>query len=173
MDAIEAIKTRFSVRNYISKNIPYEIVKEIIELGMNAPSAGNQKPWHFIVIDDKDIMNKIPNFHIHSKMLKKASLAILVCFDINLEKHKGMAVQDCSAATENILIAANAKGLGSVWLGIYPRDERIEGMRELLKIPKNIMPFSLIALGYPKKGYKKERIIEIDRVHYNKWKNMF
>lgn len=173
MDAIEAIKTRYSVRNYISKKIPNEVVKEIIELGMNAPSAGNEKPWHFIVIDDKNIMNKIPNFHIHSKMLEEASLAILVCFDINLEKHKGMAVQDCSAATENILIAANAKELGSVWLGIYPRDERIEGMRELLKIPKNIIPFSLISLGYPKKRYDKERVIEINRIHYNKWKNMF
>jgi nitroreductase len=172
MDAIEAIKTRYSVRKYITKNIPDKIVNELIELGMNAPSAGNEKPWHFIVIDDKDIMNEIPNFHIHSKMLKEASLAILVCFDTNLEKHKGMAVQDCSAATENILIAANAKGLGSVWLGIYPRDERIEGIRELLKIPKNIIPFSLISLGYPKEKYNKKRIIELDRIHYNKWKKV-
>ena len=173
MDAIEAIKTRYSVRNYITKKISYKTIKELIELGMNAPSAGNQKPWHFIVIDDKEILDKIPNFHEHSKMLKEASVAILVCFDIFLEKHKGMAVQDCSAATENILIAANAKGIGSVWLGVYPREKRIKGLKELLKIPKNIIPFSLISLGYPKVNNIKKRIIEIDKIHYNTWKNSF
>jgi nitroreductase len=171
MDAIKAIKTRFSIRQYTDKIISNKILCELIELGMNAPSAGNEKPWHFIIINNKELLNKIPDFHNHSKMLTEASSAILVCFDINLEKHKGMAVQDCSAATENILIAANAKGLGSVWLGIYPKENRMKGMKNLLDIPKNIIPFSLISLGYPKNIENKNRIIENNRIHYNMWNN--
>jgi nitroreductase len=169
MDAIKAIKTRYSIRKYTDKIIPKKTIYELIELGMNAPSAGNEKPWYFIIIDDKNILNSITNFHNHSDMLKDASAAILVCFDINLEKYKGMAVQDCSAATENILIAANAKGLGSVWLGIYPKKDRINGIKDLLYMPKNIIPFSLISLGFPKEIKIKNRIIDKNRIHYNIW----
>jgi len=114
MDAMEAIKTRRSIRKYLNKSIPNKTAYELIEMGMNAPSAGNEKPWHFVIIDKYEIFKKIPNFHPHSDMLKEAAIAILVCFDINLEKHPGMAVQDCSAATENILIAANAKLVGNI-----------------------------------------------------------
>jgi len=169
LDAIEAIKTRRSIRKYIKKSIPIKTVNELIEMGMNAPSAGDEKPWHFIIINKYEILKIIPNFHPHSNMLKEASLAILVCFDINLEKHKGMAVQDCSASTENILIAANAKGLGAVWLGIYPRKERIKGMIKLLNLPENIIPFSLISLGYPAENIVKKRNYDLARIHHNCW----
>ncbi len=169
MDAIEAIKTRRSIRKYLKKSIPNNIIKELIERGMDAPSAGNEKPWHYIIIDNHEILNTIPNFHPHAKMLKEASTAILICFDIKLEKHKGMAIQDCSAATENILIAANAKGLGAVWLGIYPRSERINEMKKILNIPENVSPFSLISLGYPaEKKIDKEKY-DLTRIHYNQW----
>ena len=171
MDAIKAIKTRRSIRKYIRKKIPNKTVNELIELGMNAPSAGNERPWYFIIINNYEILKKIPIFHPHSNMLKEASLAILICYDINLEKHKGMAVQDCAASTENILIAANAKGLGSVWLGIYPRQERMKGMIKLLNLPENIIPFSLISLGYPADNVVKERNIDLTRVHHNHWKS--
>jgi nitroreductase len=114
-------------------------------------------------------MKQITTFHPHSNMLKEAPLAILVCCDKQLEKHKGMWIQDCSAATENILIAANAKGLGSVWLGIYPRSERVNGMRSLLNIPEHVIPFSLISIGYPAEQKSKEDRYNNSRVHYNKW----
>jgi nitroreductase len=169
MDAIEAIKTRNSIRKYIKKKIPKKIIYELLEIGMCAPSAGNEKPWHFIIIDKNEILESIPKFHPHSNMLKEASIAILICIDKNLEKHKGMAVQDCSAATENILIAANAKNLGAVWLGIYPRPVRINGMKKLLNIPENIIPFSLISLGYPAEEKIKENRYDIKRIHYNHW----
>ena len=169
MDAIEAIKTRRSIRKYLNKSIPNKTAYELIEMGMNAPSAGNEKPWHFVIIDKYEIFKKITNFHPHSDMLKEAAIAILVCFDINLEKHTGMAVQDCSAATENILIAANAKGLGAVWLGIYPRLERIEGMKKILNIPENIIPVSLISIGYPKEEIIKENRYDKTRIHDNQW----
>jgi nitroreductase len=169
MDAIEAILTRRSVRKYIKKEISKETIKELIEAGMSAPSAGNQQPWHFIIIDKPTILEKVPTFHNHAQMLKNASIAILVCGDLNLESHKGMWTHDCSAATENILIAVRAKKLGAVWLGIYPREKRVKGMRSLLNLPNNVIPFSLISIGYPDEEQKRINRYNISRIHYNKW----
>ena len=169
MDALEAIFSRRSIRKYRKKPITDSLIKELLEAGMSAPSAGNEQPWHFIVITNLKILNTIPSFHPHSQMLKDASLAILVCLDLNLEIHKGMGFQDCSAATENILIAVNAIGLGAVWLGIYPREERVKGMRRLLNIPDNVLPFSLISIGYPAEQKQKENRYNNSRVHYNQW----
>lgn len=169
MDAMEAILTRRSVRKYDKKPISDQIVKELLEAAMSAPSAGNEQPWHFIMIDDPEILGKVPTFHSHAQMLKDASIAILVCSDMKLEKHKGMWFQDCSAATENILIAVRAKELGSVWLGIFPREERIKGMRQLLNIPGHVMPFSLISIGYPAEKQGRVNRFNTSRIHYNKW----
>jgi len=169
MDAMEVIFTRRSVRKYNKKSINENLIKELLEAAMSAPSAGNEQPWHFIIINDPDILNQIPSFHNHAKMLKDASIAILVCGDLNLEKHKGMWIQDCSAATQNILLAVRAKELGAVWLGIYPRLERIKGMKELTKLPENIMPFSLISIGYPAVSQEKVKRFDSSRIHENKW----
>ena len=169
MDAIEAILSRRSIRKYSNKSIPDSLIKEFVKIGMSAPSAGNEQPWHFIVITDTQILKNIPSFHPHSQMLKGASAAITVCLDTELETHKGMGLQDCSAATENILIAINADGLGGVWLGIYPREERIKGMRKLLNIPEHIIPISLISIGYPAEHKRREDRYNDSRVHYNQW----
>jgi len=169
MDAIEAILSRRSIRKYIKKPIPDSLIKEFLEVGMSAPSAGNEQPWHFIIISDPQILNEIPTFHPHSKMLENAASAILVCCNKKLEKHKGMGIQDCSAATENILIAVQAKGLGAVWLGIYPRKKRITGLRKLLNIPEHVIPFSLISIGYPAEQKPRADRYDISRVHYNQW----
>jgi nitroreductase len=169
MEAIEAILSRRSIRKYQHKKIPESIITKLLRIGMSAPSAGNQQPWHFIVITEPTILNEIPSFHNHAQMLREASAGILVCIDTNLEEHKGMAVQDCSAATENILIAITAIGLGAVWLGIYPREERMNGLRKILTIPDHIIPFSLISLGYPGEGKISEDRYQEERVHYNQW----
>lgn len=169
METIEAILTRRSVRKYIKKDISDKIVKELLEAGMSAPSAGNEQPWHFIIINEPSILEKVPTFHNHAQMLKDASIAILVCCDRDLDKHNGMWIQDCAAATENILLAVRAKNLGAVWLGIYPREIRVKGMRELLTIPENIIPFSLISIGYPNEEQKKINRYNSSRIHYNKW----
>jgi len=169
MDALEAIFSRRSIRKYRKKLLNDSLIKELLEAGMSAPSAGNEQPWHFIIINTPKLMNSIPTFHPHSKMLKEASLAILICLDYTLEKHKGMGIQDCSAATENILIAVNAKGLGAVWLGIHPREERVNGMRRLLNIPDNVLPFSLISIGHPAEKKQREKRYNDSRVHYNQW----
>ncbi|NHJ38485.1 MAG: nitroreductase family protein [Asgard group archaeon] len=169
MDAIEAILSRRSIRKYKKQPVPDELIKKFLEVAMCAPSAGNEQPWHFIIIDDPLILCKIPTFHNHAKMLKDASIAILVCCDMNLDHHNGMWIQDCSAASENMLIAINAEGLGAVWLGIYPREERITGLRGLLDIPDYIIPFSLISIGYPAEKLLKANRYNESRIHYNKW----
>jgi len=168
MEAIEAILTRRSIRRYTSKKISGELIRALLEAAMSAPSTGNKQPWHFIVIDERKLLDPIPTFHPYARMLKEAPLAILVCVDLELNK-EGFLVQDGSAATENILLAAHAKGLGAVWLGIYPLEERIEGMRRLLAIPKQILPLSLISIGYPVEGIPRENRFQSSRVHTNRW----
>lgn len=96
-------------------------------------------------------------------------MAILVCGDLKLEVHKDFWIQDCSAATENILIAAQAKGLGTVWLGIYPRTERIDGIRKLLNIPDNVIPLAVIPIGYPAEDKPPAVRFDSSRIHHNKW----
>jgi nitroreductase len=136
---------------------------------MSAPSANNQQPWQFVVIRDRDILDQIPKYHPYSAMLNEAPVAILVCGDLKSEKHKGYWVQDCSAATQNLLIAAQAKGLGAVWLGVHPREDRVDGTRKLLGLPEHIKPLSLIPIGY--KGEEKPPANRYDasKVHHNGW----
>jgi nitroreductase len=169
METIEAIMTRRSVRKYSDKKVPDDVVQQILQAAMSSPSAGNEQPWHFIVIKDRKTLLKIPSFHPHSHMLKNAALAILVCYDPGLEMFKGRGILDCSAATENILLAAHAMGLGAVWLGIYPVEERMNGMRKLLGLPSQIMPLSLVSMGYPAEKLKEENRYKQERVHYERW----
>ena len=168
MEAMEAILTRRSIRRYASSTIPDERVRDLLTAAMSAPSAGNEQPWHFVIIDDRKIMEKIPRFHPYASMLKEAPLAILVCVDGNLGV-EGFLIQDGSAATENLLLAAHAKGLGAVWLGIYPLKERMVGMRKLLGLPDSILPLALISLGYPAETIPAENRYHLQRVHTNRW----
>jgi nitroreductase len=166
---MKAILTRRSIRKYKPQSVPDEIIAELLTAAMCAPSAGNEQPWEFVVINDRKLLNRIPEFHPYATMLKEAPVAILVCGDLKREKHKDYWVQDCSAATENILIAVSEKKLGAVWLGIYPREERVAGLRKLLGIPENIVPFSLIAIGYPAEAKEPADRFDPVRVHQNRW----
>lgn len=169
MDAIEAILSRRSIRKYTSEPVPSEVVEELLKAAMSAPSAGNEQPWHFVVIDDRQILDEIPKFHPYSEMLKEALVAVLVCGDLKEEKHKGYWIQDCSACTMNMLIAAHAKGLGAVWLGIYPVEERVKGMRRLLGIPEHVVPLSLISIGYPAEKKPPSNRYNASKIHHNHW----
>jgi nitroreductase len=169
MDAMQAILSRRSIRRYTDKDVSDEVVKELLEAAMSAPSAGNEQPWHFVVIRDRQILNEIPKIHPHSGMLKEAPLAILICGDESLQKYKGYWVQDCSAATENLLVAVNAKGLGGVWLGVYPLEDRVVGIRKLLGMPENVIPFALLSIGYPDEQKPPAERYDESRVHHDKW----
>ena len=170
MDAMQALFSRRSMRKYTSEAVSSAAVSEILEAAMSAPSAGNQQPWHFVVITEKNLLDRIPEFHPHALMCREADLAILVCGDPSLEKHKGYWVQDCAAATENLLLAVHALGLGGVWVGVYPRDERVAGFRKLLNIPEEVIPFAVIPIGHPaeQKPPRPDRY-NVARVHNNRW----
>jgi len=153
----------------MAKPIPKETIEELLRAAMSAPSAGNEQPWQFLVIDDRKKLDSITGVNPNAKMCKEAQAAILVCGDTTKEKYPGFWVQDCAAATQNILLAAHERGLGSVWTGIYPIPERVQGFRQLLAIPDTIIPFCLVPLGYPAKESPQVDRFQRDRVHYNSW----
>lgn len=169
MEAMEAILSRRSIRRYTGETIPDAMVEQLLQAAMSAPSAGNMQPWQFVIIDDREILEEIPKVHPYADMVREAPLAILVCGDLQLDGFGGYWVQDCSAATENLLIAAHARGLGAVWLGVYPRDERVKALRDLLSIPEDITPFAVIPLGYPAEELSKEDRFDPSKVHRNHW----
>lgn len=168
---MEAILQRRSVRDFTDKPVSEEVLTSLLEAGMCAPSAGNERPWHFIIVTERSLLEGITEFHEYSKMLKHAPAAIIVCADLNCDKYPGVGywVQDCAAATQNILIAAQYKGLGACWLGMYPKKERVEGLRRLLNIPEHIVPFAGIALGYPAAVKSPGSRYDGSRVHRNGW----
>jgi nitroreductase len=169
MDGLQAVLSRRSVRRYEARPVGDELVRDLLRAAMSAPSAGNEQPWHFVVIRDRGILDAIPEIHPYSLMLRESPVAVLVCGDTTLEKNRGFWVQDCSAATENILVAATALGLGTVWLGVYPREDRVRGLRKLLGIPEHVIPFSIIPIGYPAERKPPADRYEDSRVHSDRW----
>jgi nitroreductase len=166
---MKAIRARRSIRRFTSEPVSDEVIKSLLEAAMSAPSAGNQQPWEFVVIMDRKILDEIPKVHPYAQMCKQAPAAILVCGNLERESHRGFWVQDCSAATQNILIAATEKGLGSVWCGVYPREDRVRGLRKLLAIPDQIIPLALIPIGHPAEKKPPSDRFDPARIHRDKW----
>lgn len=167
---MQAIMKRRSIRQYTSQIVNDEQVKTLLQAAMCAPSAGNEQPWHFVVIRDRQLLDQVPKYHPYSSMIKQASVAILVCADTRLSKYDvDYWVQDCAAATENLLIAVQDLGLGAVWLGVYPRPERVAGLRQLFNIPEEVFPFALVPVGYPAEHKEGQERYREDRVHLNSW----
>ena len=169
MDAIEAIRTRRSIRRYTREPVPDDVIAEILKAAMSAPSAGNQQPWQFVIITDRGLCEEIPTFHPYAQMVREAPVAILVCGDLRLESYQGYWVQDCSAATQNILLAAHAKGLGAVWVGIYPKEDRVKRLQKLLGLPNQVIPLALIPVGIPAERVPPANRFDPARVHRNRW----
>lgn len=166
---MDAMLNRRSIRKYTNKPVSDDDIRKLLEAGMSAPSAGNEQPWHFVVIRDKNIMEEIMKVHPYSKMLKEASAAIIVCGDIDAQKYKGFWIEDCSAATENILIEAVELGLGAVWCGIYPHEDRADGIKKILNLPSNVIPLSLIPVGYPAETKGPANRFDQARIHHERW----
>ncbi len=165
----DVIISRRSIRKYTSDPINHEQIESLLEAAMYTPSANNLQPWHFIVVNEREMLNKIMLAHPYANMLKDAPLAIVVCADAAIEKMEGYWVQDCSAATQNILLAAHAMELGSVWLGVYPREERMKAFSALFKLPNNIHVLSIIAIGHPKEQKPIPARYIKERIHINQW----
>jgi nitroreductase len=169
MDTFDAIHKRRSIRKFLDKPIGEGLVQKLLAAAMQAPSARNQQPWQFVVIDDRATLAKIPEFMPNAAMAAEAPLAILVCGDLSLEKSPGYWVVDCAAAMENMLLAAQALGLGACWCGVYPREPRMDAMRTLIGLPENVIAHSLIVVGQPAERVAAENRYRPERVRRNRW----
>ena len=169
MDTLEAIRTRRSIREYQDKPIPEELVTQLLAAAMAAPSARNQQPWEFVTITDQQILGKIPAINPYAQMAVVAPLAILVCGNLKIETSPGYWVVDCSAATQNLLLCAHALGLGAVWTGTYPNEDRMDGYTELLDLPEYVIPHSMVFIGYPIEQPPTQDRFKPERIHSNGW----
>jgi nitroreductase len=165
-DRLEIIFGRRSIRQYTGEPISEQDLSSLLEAGMAAPSASNRKPWHFVTVTDRAKLRALADTHPYGKMLAGAAAAIAVCGDPGISE---WWVQDCSAATENILVAAAGLGLGGVWLGCHNRPEREQAVRDVLGIPAQIGVLSLISVGHPSEEKEARTQYDPARVHENNW----
>ena len=170
-EVLQAIANRRSIRKYQDREVDEATITLLLKAGMAAPSASNLQPWEFIAITDRKTLDRIADTHRYGKMLYHAPLCICVCG--NLERaYKDLPdywVQDCSAATENILLAVEALVLGAVWCGVHPRPERVKAVREILGLPSHVIPLNVIAVGYPDDDPPVKDKWREDRVHWQRW----
>lgn len=169
--AYRNIIERTSVRRYNDQPISAELTEALCYAGMCAPSGVNRQPWEFIVVDDKKLLSELAQSLPYAKMAAEAPLAIVTCG--NRERFLDgddatLWEQDLSAASENILLAAHALGLGGVWTCLYPHPDREETVRKVLNIPSNLIPFNLIPIGYPLADHKPMDKWHPERVHHNR-----
>lgn len=168
---IENIMTRTSIRQFTNQPIAKDTLDLLVKAGMAAPSAMDKRPWDFVIITEKEILDSLnaikPWFN-----LKTATAAIVVCGNLSkAAEGEGSQywVQDCSAATENILLAAHAYGLGAVWCGVYPNPEIVSGVSQILSLPENAIPLNVITLGYPDENPAPKDKYKASDIHYQKW----
>lgn len=169
MDALTCIFTRRSIRIFTSEPITEEQLLTILRAGFSAPTAMNTRPWQFVVIRKPETLQAITEVHPYSRMLPRAGCGILVCGDMSRNENLGYLTEDCSAAIQNMLLAAHALGLGAVWLGIHPRGERVQAMRGIVGLPDGVWPIGLVAVGVPDETRDAPDRYEVDKVHFDKW----
>lgn len=167
---IENIMTRTSIRQFTDQPVAKDTLDLLVKAGMAAPSAMDARPWAYIIVTEREILDSLnaikPYFN-----LKTATAAIVVCGDLSKTKEGATDywVQDCSAATENILLAAHAYGLGAVWCGVYPNHEIVSGVSRILDIPENVIPLNVVTLGYPDENPEPKDKYNTANIHYQKW----
>lgn len=164
---VDIIFARRSIRRFTPEPVPEGALRTLLGAGMSAPSSRDRRPWEFVLVTERDRLDRLAEAHPHGKMLFEATAAIAVCGRLDLSPDYW--VQDCSAATENILVAAAGLGLGSVWLGCHPNDERVAAVREILAIPASVGVLSLIALGRPAEEKEPRDRYDDARVHRENW----
>jgi NADPH-flavin oxidoreductase len=167
---LNTILKRTSIRSYENKTVEKEKIEKLLRAGMAAPTAMNKQPWHFVVITDKGQLQKLSEANPYAAMAAKAPLAIVVCGDMN-KAADGNArefwIQDCSAATENILLAATGMGLGAVWTGTYPSKERCADVAKVLGLPESLIPLNTIVIGYPDADVSPKDKWNTENISYN------
>lgn len=167
---LDNIATRTSVRDYEARPVEKEKIEKMLRAAMAAPTAMNKQPWHFVVVDQRNVLDALAGANPYAKMLKKAPLAIVVC--VNTDKMiegggRDFWIQDASAATENLLLAAHAMGLGAVWTGAYPSEERCISISKVLSLSDNLIPLNMIVVGYPAEHPQPKQKFKEENVSYN------
>ena len=166
-DLIQTIYARRSIRKYTDEPVAEGQIETLLKAAMAAPSASNRKPWHFVVVTEREKLDELAERHPYGKMLFQATLCIAVCGDTTISPDYW--VQDCSIAGENILLAVTALGLGAVWLGVHPREDRVAAVREVLALPDPVIPLNLISIGHPGEEKEARTQYDPDRVHRGGW----
>lgn len=173
MTALSWIMNRKSVRAYLDKPVSPDDLQTILRAGMAAPSAVNRQAWQFIVIDQPGLLQQLGDALPYAKMLLHAPAAIVVCGDLDKtfdhDPNSTYWIMDCSAATENILLAVEALGLGAVWTAVYPNSQRVESVRAILNLPPTIIPLNAIPIGYPAVDEPPKDKWNPSAVHWNSW----
>lgn len=169
MDLQYALINRRSIRKYKDQKISKDDLSSILKAAMYAPSAMNLQAWQFILIDDKSILIETVKSIPYAEMLKQSAAAILVCGDSAIEKNESWILQNCSAAIQNILLSAHGLGIGSCWIAIHGMDDVYKNIINQFSLPENIIPVSLISLGYPEEKVTSEERFKEEKIHYNKW----
>ncbi len=171
LDTLTVIHNRKSVRNFTGKTVSREDLITIVKAGMAAPTAVNMQPWSFVIITERPALDSLSEALPYAKMLDRAGAAIVVCaipekaFQEKLE----LAVIDSCCASENILLAVEALGLGAVWTGVYPEKERMDVVRKQLNIPEKVIPLNVIPIGYPASGEKPRDKFKQGNIHWQRW----
>ena len=163
---LENIADRKSVRKYLNKSVEEDKIDAMVKAGMAAPSGMDRRPWEFVVVTDREALDSMAAKLPYAKMLTNAPLAIVVCGDTTRSSYWYL---DCSAATQNVLLAAEALGLGAVWTAAYPYEDRIDVVRQNTGLPENIVPLCVIPIGYPDGPQKAKDKFDPQRVHRNKY----
>lgn len=167
---LNTILKRTSIRSYENKTVEKEKIEKLLRAGMAAPTAMNKQPWHFVVVTDKGQLQKLSEANPYAAMAAKAPLAIVVCGDMN-KAAEGNArefwIQDCAAATENILLAATGMGLGAVWTGTYPSKERCADVAKVLGLPESLIPLNTNVIGYPDADVSPKDKWNTENISYN------
>lgn len=167
---LDNIATRTSIRDYEARPVEKEKIEKMLRAAMAAPTAMNKQPWHFVVVDQRNVLDALAGANPYAKMLKKAPLAIVVCGNTDKMIEGGgrdFWIQDASAATENLLLAAHAMGLGAVWTGAYPSEERCISISKVLSLSDNLIPLNMIVVGYPAEHPQPKQKFKEENVSYN------
>lgn len=165
-DALENIFARKSVRKYLPKSVEREKAELLLKAGMAAPTGKNTQPWEFVVVTDRAVLDSMAAALPYAKMLKDAPMAIVVCGDVTKSSYWYI---DCSAAAENILLAAEALGLGAVWTATYPYEDRMEAAKKYTGLPDHIASLCVIPVGYPAAPQTPKDKWDATKVHTDKW----
>ena len=170
-DKFQFILGRRSIRVYAPGEVGEAAITQLLQAAMAAPSAVAKDPWRFVVIRNKETLSAIAAALPNGGMLATAPLGIIVCGDLDAAHDHQLSylLQDCSAAIENLLLCAHALGLGTCWLGVHPREDRVGKLRDILSLPASVIPIAAIAIGRPGEEKEPRTRFNRDYVHWEKW----